>query len=158
MIRLSAPYKPRPIRFLELLVINGWRLKVYGISARNDRPPPQLVSAVKSVAATMLPQPAVTDDRYGVGFLYAHEGGTGGGYASVNWWLNENELHHYQFEARADYLEDLEPIEKTGGTSACTWDLAVIDFERQAWLDTVLANDAGPDLDAYLQRQMNADI
>lgn len=158
MIQLSAPYKTRPIRFLELYVTNGWQLKVYGISALRDRPSQDLVDAIKAVADSILPQPAVTNDRYGVGFLYAHEGRTGGGYASVNWWVNENELHHLQFEASVDRLDDLQPIEKTGGTSACAWDIAVIAFERQAWIDTVLANDAGPDLDAYLQRQMNEDV
>lgn len=158
MIQLSTPYKARPIRFLELHVTNGWQLKVYGISALRDGPPQDLVDAIKAVADSILPQPAVTNDRYGVGFLYAHEGRTGGGFASVNWWLNENELHHFQFEAPADRLDDLQPIEKSGGTSACAWDLAVIAFERQAWVDTVLANDARPDLDAYLQHQMNEDV
>jgi hypothetical protein len=158
MIELSTPYKTRPIRFLELHLINGWQLKIYGISALRDRPPRDLVDAIKAVANSILPQPAATKDRYGVGFLYAHEGRNGGGYASVNWWLNENELNHYQYQAPADRLDDLQPIEKTGGTSACAWDLAVIAFEREAWLETVLTNDAGPDLDAYLQRQMNEDV
>ncbi len=158
MIHLSEPYKTRPIRFLEVFETNGWKLKVYGISALHDRPPHEFVDAIKSVATTILPQPAVMKDRYGVGFLYAHEGRSGGGYASVNWWLNENELHHYQYEAPADRLDDLQPTEKTGGTSACAWDLAVIAFERQAWVETVLANDSGSDLDAYFERQMNEDV
>jgi hypothetical protein len=158
MIELSGPYQTRPIRFQEIWEHDGWRLKVYGISALSDEPPAQLVAAIKSVAASTLPQPAVTDHRYGIGFLYAHEGRNGGGYASVNWWLNENELHHYQYEATPEGLDDLKPIEVTGGSAACAWDLAVIAFERDAWIETVLANESGPDLDAYLAREMNKDV
>jgi hypothetical protein len=42
--------------------------------------------------------------------------------------------------------------------TACTWDLAVVCFERQAWLDAVLTNPDGPDLERYLQVQLNDDI
>ena len=42
---------------------------------------------------------------------------------------------------------------------ACVWDLAVLAFEREAWLATVLANPTKkPDIKAYLARQMNADV
>lgn len=41
-------------------------------------------------------------------------------------------------------------------TKACVWDLTVIGFERQAWLERALANPAGPGLDAYLARQLDA--
>lgn len=158
MIRLSGPYQTRPIRCREIWGHEGWRLKVYGISALADEPPTQLVAAIKFVAASTLPLPATTSDRYGVGFLYAHEGRNGGGYASVNWWLNENELHHFQYEAPREGLDDLKPIDVTGGPTACAWDLAVIAFEREAWIETVLANENGPDLDAYLARQINEDV
>jgi hypothetical protein len=157
-IQLSAPYKTRPIRYLETWEHEGWRLKVYGIAAASERPAEDLVDAVKSVAGDVLPQPAVTDDRYGVGFLYAHQGRDGGGFASVNWWGNENELFHFQYEASADSVGDLRPVEKTGGSTGCVWDLAVIEHERQAWVDYVLANDAGPDLEAYLSHCLQADV
>lgn len=157
-MKLSSPYKVRPIRFLELWEHEGWRIKVYGITAVGDRPSPQLVEAIKQVAIQMLPEPAVGEDRYGVAFLYAHQGRDGGGYASVNWWGNENELFHYQYEAPADAISDLRPVSETGGSSACVWDLAVIEHERKVWVDRVLANDSGPDLDAYLGSVLEADV
>lgn len=157
-IELSAPYKTRPVRYVETWEHEGWRAKVYGISGLAERPDQVLVEAIKSVAARTLPQPAVTKERYGVAFLYAHQGAGGGGYCSVNWWLRENELHHDQYESDATTLADLRPIEETGGSPFCTWDIAVIAHERQAWVDCVLANDAGPDLDAYLGRTLNGDV
>jgi hypothetical protein len=38
------------------------------------------------------------------------------------------------------------------------WDLRVICFERQAWLDAVLANLAGPDLEADLTCRLSEDV
>jgi hypothetical protein len=31
----------------------------------------------------------------------------------------------------------------------------VVEFERRAWIDDVIANPAGPDLDAYLSRRFD---
>lgn len=157
-IQLTTRYKTRPIRFLEHWEHEGWRVKVYGISADSDRPSEELVDAIKGVAVEILPVPAVTTDRYGIAFLYAHQGRDGGGFASVNWWGNENELFHHQYETSADAVAGLRPITETGGSSACVWDLAVIEHERRAWVDCVLANDAGPDLHAYLTRVLEAEV
>jgi hypothetical protein len=33
----------------------------------------------------------------------------------------------------------------------------MIGFEREAWLDAVLNNPAGPDLERYLQTQLNGE-
>lgn len=153
-----APYKTRPVRYLETWEHEGWKVKVYGISGIGERPARELVEAIKSVAARTLPQPATTEDRYGIAFLYAHQGGDGGGYTSVNWWARENELYHYQFESSREALEDLKPIDETGGSHCCVWDLAVMAHERQAWIDCILNNDAGPDLETYLARRLEADV
>ena len=157
-IQLSAPYKSRPIRFLELWEHEGWRVKVYGISASAERPSSQIVDAIKVKATETLPVPATDEDLYGVAFLYAHQGRDGGGFASVNWWGNENELFHLQYEAPGSAVSELRSVTETGGSTACVWDLAVIEHERKAWVKHVLANDAGPDLDAYLAAILEADV
>jgi hypothetical protein len=156
--RFEARYAPRPITHLETWDHEGWRVKVYGIAASGSRPSPALVEAIKREAEARLPRPAVTAGRYGEAFLYAHQGGDGAGFASVNWWANENELYHFQYEAPADDPGRLRPVEATGGSSMCVWDIAVIAHERQAWIDHVLNNDAGPDLAAYAAATLNAEV
>ena len=42
--------------------------------------------------------------------------------------------------------------------AGCVYELGIIDFERRAWLDYVLSDPAGPDLDRYLGRRFDADI
>lgn len=154
---LLTPYQSRPVRFIDLWTVDGWRLKVYGISGRQASPPPAFVVAVKDHASGLLPRPAQTPDRYGVGFVGAHEGRDGSLYGFVDWWENENELRHHGLVAPGERPHDLEPVEPEG-TRACVWDLAVIAFERQAWVDSVLANPEGAHLDRYLAARLYADL
>jgi hypothetical protein len=155
MIAIKEPYKPRPIRFLELWEVSGWRLKVYGIAYQGQRPRPELVAAAKRIAQRRLSQVAA-DNHYGVGFLGIHDGETAN-FVFVDWWADENELHHHVYVSPVDHPDKLEYMTPTG-LVACVWDLRVMSFERQAWLDTVLKNPRGPDLDAYLERQLDEDV
>jgi hypothetical protein len=156
MITLQEPYAPRPIRYLGVLEPPGWRLKLYGISYERDLPREELIEAGRTLAGERIGGFAAGQDHYGVGFVGIHDG-RGANFVFVDFWASENELHHHVFVSPHDRPEALEDVTETG-LSACVWDLAVMGFERQAWLDSVLANPAGPDLDAYLACQMNADV
>jgi hypothetical protein len=153
-IPLLETYRTRSIRPLGLWLSEGWRLKAYGIAYDAPDPRAELVEAVKRTALKILPQPPAADGRYGVGFLGAHDG-RGGCFAFVDWWSNENELHHHAFTATWDAPANLRPVPDEGPIG-CAWDLAVIAFERQAWVDSVLANPFGPDLEAYLDSHITA--
>lgn len=153
-LALVEKHVPRPIRLLEVWEPNGWRVKVYGIAYRRPKPRPQLVEASKRLALEVLPQPPDADNRYGVGFVGVHDA-RGGRYVFVDWWADENELHHHPFLGPSP--AHLRPAAHTESI-ACVWDLAVIDFERRAWLNTVLKRPAEPDLDAYLRMQLNEDV
>lgn len=150
-IELQERHVPRRIAHLGTWETRGWRLKVYGIAYGAERPPPELVAAAKRLAATTLPADPSGDGRYGVGFLGAH-GARGGSYVFLDWWSHENELHHHPFLGPSP--AGLRPA-GSGESIACIWDLEVVDFERRAWIDTVLCNPAGPDLEQYLERRLN---
>ncbi|RIK29394.1 MAG: hypothetical protein DCC55_38030 [Chloroflexi bacterium] len=66
-------------------------------------------------------------------------------------------MHHHVYVSSKDQLDQFSYMTPTG-LAACVWDLRVLCFERQAWIETMLANPQGPDLDAYLARQLNEDI
>ncbi len=84
--------------------------------------------------------------------MVAHDG-RGANFALVNWWANENELHHHAYISPTDAPAELEHIAPSGPV-ACVWDLMVLCAERQAWVDTVLGNPNGPDLEAYLAQRI----
>lgn len=157
-MRASEPYRPRPVRCAGVWEADGWRLKLYGIvygDKGEEGPRPEVVAAAKGVALAALPRPPANEYRYGVGFLIVHDG-RDGCWCLLDWWGHEDVLLHRLFAAPRDRPGDMRPI--TDGRTACVWELAVWGFERRAWIDAVLANPAGPDLNRYLGTQLNADV
>lgn len=128
--------------------MDGWRLKLYGITYRGEHPAQALVDAAVAAARERLPRPAVSSDCYGVGFVGAHDG-RGANFVFVDWWGNEDELHHHTWLSSKNEPGRLRPTSPDDLT-ACAWDLAVIGHERAAWVRHVLARAGGPDIDAYL--------
>ena len=152
----SGPYEERSIRFLELWTSAGWRLKVYGIAHGRSTPRPELLEAAKTVATQRLANVPDSMRHYSIGFIGVHDGRTAN-FVFVDWWADENELHHHVYVSPTDepaHLTDATP----GGLVACVWDLRVLAFERQAWIDTVLKQPHNPDIDAYLGVRLDEDI
>jgi hypothetical protein len=152
---LGRPYEPRPVRFIRRVDMDGWRLKLYGIALAGKEPREDLVAATRELAATILPRPAVSDRRYGVGFATAHDAATAC-IALVYWWQSENELHQRIYVAPKDDPKALEQVPHQ--PAGCVWELAVVDFERRAWIEDVLANPAGADIERYLKRRLDEDV
>lgn len=155
-MNLAEPYAPRSIRFLGLIAVDGWRLKLYGIAYRAERPVQTLVDAALAAAHDHVPRPAITGDRYGVGFVGVHDG-RGANFVFVDWWANEDELHHLTWLSSK---HDPGRLRATGPDdfTACAWDLAVIGHERAAWVRHVLARADGPDIDAYLNDRLDGEF
>lgn len=68
----------------------------------------------------------------------------------VDWWVDENKLHHRLFI-------DFERAPHDALT-ACVWDIAVMAFERDAWVEHMLRAPPPGDLDRYLAATLNADV
>lgn len=152
---LAAPYEPRPIRFIRREDVDGWQLKLYSITMWGKEPREEFVTATRDLAASILPRPAASDDRYGVAFATAHDAASLC-IALVYWWQSENELHQRIYVSPKDDPAALEQV--ANQPAGCVWELAIVDFERRAWLEDVLANPSGPDLDRYLERELNTEL
>ena len=146
--RLGEPYAARPVRATGIERHADWTLKTYEITYR-DRPlDAELRAAALAVALARLPTPAVTDERYGIGFIGMHQG-RGGNFVFVDWWARENELHHHVWFSASDAPGQLRPAGRDDPI-ACCWDLSVICHERAAWVRHVLGRPEAPDMEAYL--------
>ncbi len=147
-MKLSEVYKKREIRFLDLWSINDLTLKAYCI-IYDDRPlNDRLVEAAFETAKQRVSESALATHHYGVGFVGIHQGKTGN-FVFVDWWADENELHHHVYVSPSDFPEELAYKTPTG-LAACAWDLYLIGYERDAWVRHVLANEKSPDLASYL--------
>jgi hypothetical protein len=137
------PYRPRPLNFLGVESVAGYRLKVYSIRVGDvpfDRD--RFDEGVRRAKET-LPQPPMALGRPGVGFVLLHQGGTGD-YVVLCRWDRENEL------PTSVHINDSTGWRlAAGGESFCVWDLRVLWWEREAYVGTVLAG--RPDgVEAYL--------
>jgi hypothetical protein len=146
-------YTPRPVRCVDLWQMGAWRLKLYSIAYNRPIARLVVVQAARALVEQHLPHFAQGKTHYGVGFVGIHDG-RGAIFVFMDFWAAENELHHHLFVAPADAPDCFEYVTPTGLT-ACVWDLRVLCHERQAWIDKVLANPQGPDLEGYLTRQLN---
>ena len=152
---LEAPYSPRHVRFVRRENVDGWRLKLYGIALNGKEPDPGFVEATRDLAASVLPRPAEAVDRYGVAFATAHDARSAY-IALIYWWQSENELHQRIYVSPKKTPNSFRQVENQ--PAGCVWELAIVDFERRAWIEDVLANPSGPDLERYLDRRLVEDV
>jgi len=144
-------YEARSFRFIELLTIDAWRMKLYGIAWRRDLPRPKLLEAAKRIATEELRHAA--RNNYKVGFVGAHDG-RDACVVFVDYWGNENELFHRVFLSRSGDPNALIPG-KSCDSSVCVWDLRLQSFEREAWIRHILRKASAPDFRAYLGERLN---
>ena len=76
--------------------------------------------------------------------------------ALLNWWQSENELHQRIYVSPKETPIAFVPVENQ--PAGCVWELEIVDFERRAWIEDVLANPDGPSLERYLERRVDNDV
>ncbi len=143
-------YRPRSIRFHQLLSLDGWRLKLYSISFDGSDVDWTEFEGGLALVRSSLPAPAIDEGRPGVGFVIAHHG-EGIDYTVVSWWDRENELPTRVFARSVDDGKGWRPA--AGGESFCVWDLEVIWAERDAYISTFLSSEVS-DVAGYLARHI----
>lgn len=147
-----TPFAPRRVAPLGILTVGDWRVKRYRLNC--DRPVefPSIPSLEQLIRRT-LPNPAATPSRAGAAFALEHAGERLI-YAVLCWWDNENELVTRVF-IRAQSAEDWTAA--GDAYSFCVWDLEVMWFERNAWIECMLGRGSG-DVEAYLSRWLTVDV
>jgi hypothetical protein len=150
------PYIPRQVRPLGLHQVGDWRVKLHGLySAGETADDPAALAGALRAAEEALPSPAAAGGRYGVGFVIVHRG-TNAYWYVVCWWSYNCLLSIAAYSAR---ISDAADIARCPARQArCVWELAVIDHERRSWTRSVMRAEAQPDLDAYLDAMLHAEV
>jgi hypothetical protein len=146
-----APLATARPRFLGTVDLSGWRFKSYWASL-DGRPRSGLLAQARLHAAGALPDRPDRVGAYGVGFMMV-DALPSRLLAQVSWWVRPDELYQRSFAAPggAECLDEplmLAPSATPTVGGSC--ELAVTAHEAGAWLRHVLANPAGPDIEAYL--------
>ncbi|TFH85115.1 isochorismatase [Billgrantia azerbaijanica] len=114
-----------------------------------------MIEVAWRLAQDRLKTTAEETNHYGIGFVGVHQGKTGS-FIFVDWWADENELHHHVYVATSGHPDEFGYVTPSGLT-ACAWDLRVLCFEREAWVKHVLQGDPEPDVDAYLGMMLDTE-
>lgn len=145
----ALTYTPRLVISLPEATAVGRRYKTYAIVAEpgwsSDLPDTQWFSAQ---ATKVLPD-TLKEADHPVGFVILHLG-MDGDYLLVSQWYDANMIRH-RVRGAPKGGSSFHPLDQSD-LAACVWELEIIKFERDAWVNTVLA--AGRidqiSIDAYL--------
>ena len=135
-------YKKREFTFYKVLKFKGWNIKVYGINLINQ-PRENILEYLQN----KLPTPALTEFRYGMGFLIIHQGVVANWFL-LNWWGYEDVVHQKLFKSPVGDFDDIKPVEDKS-ILACVYELDIYSFESDAWKNHVLSKEK-PDFERYL--------
>ena len=124
----------RYIRFSHIAQFGSWRLKVYTISSKEEIDSSYLETALR--CAELEISEYERDDHYAVGFVTIHIAEQFN-QIIIDWWANENELRHQVYKSTPGNKQDFTKI-TASGEAFCIWELRVIGFEREAWLEHVI--------------------
>ena len=139
---LTRTYAPRLAEFVSDETYGDWRFKLYGLADPAKGVRPELLDATRARAEASLP-----DGGYGAAFGIAHDAAFP--IALVYWWQGTNELHQRSYVGET--IDALEPVQWT--PAGCVYELAIVEFERRAWIEDVIGNPDGPNLDLYMSRR-----
>ncbi|MEM8670878.1 MAG: hypothetical protein AAGG48_25345 [Planctomycetota bacterium] len=155
-MKLRRTYESRFIQFQQVRHFDGWRIKLYSITRQDSVPiDDTFVETCTDHVFGHLRNPESLESTHGVGFFIIHQG-EHRNWLLLDWWYDQEILKHKLFSSPLDQPKRI--TEAESDLMACTWEMAIQCFERQAWIDTVLKNPDRPDFDAYLATQLNAEI
>jgi hypothetical protein len=140
-------YTPRFLGRLDTWRFADWAIKVYGITI--EAPDQKLVldqALVEEAHAFVGANLARMNEtaHYSVGFVVLHHG-SAGKYLLTQWWTNECVCLQSVAQTRFAGPPKFEPAKPE--LMACVYELVPIDFERRAWVSTVMS---GKSIEAYL--------
>lgn len=144
-------YKPRQMRFDKERRIGNFRIKVYTVTLEGRDLEWAIYDQGLKAAEKALPSPPTTEKRPGVGFAICHQGKVMH-YIVLCWWDNENELVTRVFVCKADGISEWREAESE---SFCVWDLEIMWFERNAYVETVMST-GEESVKEYLERQFSS--
>ncbi|KAF0095139.1 MAG: hypothetical protein E1N59_1185 [Puniceicoccaceae bacterium 5H] len=146
-------YVSRPISALPFRRLAGFELKIYRITPQNQTFDWDAFSGGLKAAQPMLQQAAqALGEQQRLGFAIAHPSSTGQPYLTLAWWGNGNELfiRVLVMNEKGKWVEDRDRH------SFCVWDLEVIWFERNAFLECMLQPQ--PEAERYLRLQLHKNV
>lgn len=142
-------YQPREIKKLSILPHNDINWKQYLIRYNHHEPADALIEAAGRL---LTDGDTPVDPSHKAGFLVIHAG-MDMDFILIGYWVNGNELMLKVWKCAPGQTDQLMAADLNTSSMACTWDIVVINHERDAWVKHILTP-AEPDVDAYVHDQL----
>ncbi len=143
-------YKPRKIEFNQLMEIDDWYVKVYTITLNEEFKSQQILSsALKELPIWVENAKKSFLKTHKNAFLILHEGREGV-WILMNWWTDGEILETKVYFGDYDNHNVIKESIYTPKSLICTWELAVVLYERKAWMKHILFNANSPKFDEYI--------
>ncbi|SIO52073.1 hypothetical protein SAMN05444722_3021 [Rhodovulum sp. ES.010] len=144
---MPAPYAPRRIVRQPDWQVNGARFKLYWIDVHGAAAPePEISAMAEAVAREVLPIEMQAEGAgHDLRFVVLHRG-TDGLWLLLDWWAHGDICCQRLFRADPEGGVFLPMLGRP--LLACVWELAVIEAERRAWIETMMTPTPNPS--AYL--------
>jgi len=143
-------FKKRASKYSGLYEFEDWKFKIYHILYDEERVIEDVEKAIKSKLPHLIKEKTDINPypNYKIGTVIIHEA-KDCVFTLVNWWVYENVLQHHVFYSEFDSPSDIVDYSDKG-IQFCVWDLGILWYERNLWVETILKNSKKPDWDAYL--------
>ena len=152
-----APYAPRHVRCLGIQDISGHTMKLYALQASGRTVSDALTAAAIDAVTTVLPG-RVPDGLppHRIGFVIIHAG-EDANWLLVDQWVDGAIMCHRLLRASRDGADaaHFKPVSDSD-LCFCVWEGAIIDFERRAFIATMMR--AAPDPLAYFAAQLDGSL
>jgi hypothetical protein len=155
-MKIRNSYQRRPVRKIALVLQDGWAIKAYSISVKNDTVSGKLSDLARVKIFEELKHIDIPVRGHRIGILILHEG-IDGIYTLLNWWTDENILCNQVYFSTYQKPEDFSNLSEKS-IVACVWELAVLWHERNSWIANILMKNGQPDYDSYLNDFLSEDV
>lgn len=152
-----TPYVPRQVRFVAVNLVKDWQIKTYALTKGDARIDEQVWKQVSGNLPDWLKNSrAYSLPTYKIATLIVHQG-SDGIFAILSWWIDQNMLQVLVYKTD---LQANAPFElySDQGIVTCVWEMAVLWFERNVWVEHILSKAHAPDFESYLNVQMNGPV
>jgi hypothetical protein len=148
---LARIYKQRSTKYQGLWKINGWRFKIYCISAmRAVNIPRRYAGHVRDCIKDAILNLESESTNYKAGFCGVHLG-TRGVFVFVDWWIEKKELCQKTYYS---YYGDNFKLEQSPITDpiGCVWDINLVAQETKDWVVSTKLEPSNSSIQTYLNR------
>ena len=144
-------FKKRATSYSGLYEFNDWKFKVYRIKYDETRVIQDVEKIVKSKLPNLIKEKTKINayPNYKIGTVIIHEA-KDCVFTLVNWWIYENVMQHHVYFSELDSPNEIIDYSDKG-IQFCVWDLAILWYERNLWIETILKNSKKPNWDSYLK-------